>query len=339
MNGLLHAIDGLCAARDWDALEDLADLCLEAVERGKQLWPIAAHIDYRLALEAPGDYAASVLDSDAGRFALGPLTEVAASTHTWDELAPYIEVPQAAAYVAQERVLRGEDLSDDRAIQADTLDLPSQVVRLRADLCARHFLAADRRSGGTLGAAGRGHSVEVHPAPEVAASGITEVLLDLVQPWTAESNGAARAVVVEDGAVAAASCLAGPSDLHMQPLEVGGGSAADRVGGRQRRCLRSPAGGRVRAVHGLLYDGDPGRRALAGRPRIGSADAARVLRLVPVGRRGARGGVGAPSGGRGSGAGWARSDRRNRHDIPRSGRRSPTAIFTLLSSGMGNHYL
>ncbi|HYI46727.1 MAG TPA: DUF6183 family protein [Actinomycetota bacterium] len=220
MNGLLRAIDGLCSARDWDGLEDLADLCLQAVERGKQLWPIAAHIDYRLALEAPGDYAASVLDSDAGRFALGPLTEVAASTHRWDELAPYIEVPQAAAYVAQERVLRGEDLSDDRAIQADTLDLPLKLCDFEPTYALATFSARTVEVAEPWTPRAPVVSVDVRPAPEVRAAAITEVLLDLVQPWTAESNGAARAVVVEDDAIAAASTLSGPSALHMQSLEA-----------------------------------------------------------------------------------------------------------------------
>lgn len=215
----MRAIDGLCAARDWDGLEDLAELCLEAVERGKQLWPIAAHIDYRLALEAPGDYAASVLDSDAGRFAPGPLTEVAASTHTWAELAPYIEVPQAGAYVAQERVLRGEDLSGDEAIQADTLDLPMALCDFEPTYALATFSSQTVEVAEPWVPRAPITSVEARPAPEVEAPGITEVLLDLVQPWTSESNGAARAVVVEAGAVAAASCLVGPGELHMQQLE------------------------------------------------------------------------------------------------------------------------
>ncbi len=63
LNALLRAVDGLCEDRDWGRLVDLADMCEEALERGKQLWPIADHIDYRLALEAPGDYAGSVLGS------------------------------------------------------------------------------------------------------------------------------------------------------------------------------------------------------------------------------------------------------------------------------------
>jgi hypothetical protein len=87
---LLRVIDGLCEARDWDGLVDLKDRCLHAVERGKQLWGVAEHVDYRLALEAPGPWAGAVIVEGAGRFTLGPLPEVAASTHTWAELDPHI---------------------------------------------------------------------------------------------------------------------------------------------------------------------------------------------------------------------------------------------------------
>ena len=57
-NPLLRRVDALCDARAWDELVELARRCREAYERGKQLWPIAEHIDYRLALEASPRYAA-----------------------------------------------------------------------------------------------------------------------------------------------------------------------------------------------------------------------------------------------------------------------------------------
>src|SRR5437763_1196292 len=44
-NPLLRRVDALCDARAWDDLVQLARRCREAYERGKQLWPIAEHID------------------------------------------------------------------------------------------------------------------------------------------------------------------------------------------------------------------------------------------------------------------------------------------------------
>lgn len=208
LNGLVRAVDGLCATRAWDELVALAEACEDALERGKQLWPIAAHVDYRLALEAPGDYAASVLVPETGRFALGPLTEVAASTHTWAELADHLDGPQVAAFVAQERVLRGEVLDRDVRAQPHILELPLHLEEWEPTYTLATY---------------RANVVEVAepwvpkaPLQEVdARSGaetldeeeIEHALLDLVTPWTTESNGAARGVVVEGDAIDAASAL------------------------------------------------------------------------------------------------------------------------------------
>ena len=84
---LLRAVDGLCASRDWAGLVDLRQRLEEAVERGRPLWPVTTYVEYRMALDGPASEAASVLRPGAARFALGPLTEVAATTHTFAELA------------------------------------------------------------------------------------------------------------------------------------------------------------------------------------------------------------------------------------------------------------
>ncbi|HEX9977948.1 MAG TPA: hypothetical protein VGB41_04885, partial [Acidimicrobiia bacterium] len=80
LDRLTRLVDALCASRDWDGVVELRDRCRHAIERGLQLWPAAEFAEYRLALEAPGAYAGPVLVEGAGRFALGPLWEVAAST-------------------------------------------------------------------------------------------------------------------------------------------------------------------------------------------------------------------------------------------------------------------
>jgi hypothetical protein len=207
LNGLLRAVDAACDARRWDELVELADRCDAAIERGKQLWPIAAHIDYRLALEAPGEHAAAVLDPEVGRFSLGPLTEVAASTHRWDELAPHLDVPQTAAYVAQERVLRGESLAGDTRAHPEVLELP-----LALESWEPTYALATFRSTFVEVAEPWEPSMPLEhhsscEAPSLEDPELVEALLDLVAPWTSESNGAARAVVVEGDARAAVSAL------------------------------------------------------------------------------------------------------------------------------------
>ncbi|MDQ3766976.1 MAG: hypothetical protein M3346_06485 [Actinomycetota bacterium] len=227
LNGLLRAVDGLCSAGSWDELVDLADRCEEAIERGKQLWPIAGHIDYRLALEAPGEYAADVLESNTPRFSIGPLTEVAAFAHTWDELAGHLGSPHVAAYAAQERVLRGEDLTGDHRAHPEVLNLPLRTERWEPV----YPLASYRSSFVEVAEPWEPHAglaaVEPVGAEEVDDPELISAWLDLVAPWLTESNGAARAVAVDGDAAGAASALT-LGTLRMGPLEVA--EAIQRMG-------------------------------------------------------------------------------------------------------------
>lgn len=207
MNGLLRAVNTLCNERAWDELLDLADRCEDAIERGKQLWPIAAHIDYRVALEGPAELAASVLSPELGRFLLGPLTEVTASTHTWTELAPHLETPQLAAYVAQERVLRGEDLRDDGRAHPEVLEMPLVLESWEPTYALATYRADHVEVAEPWSARAPLEAVEPAPGTPIEDPELEEVMLGLVSPWTTESNGAARVAVVEGTALGAASLL------------------------------------------------------------------------------------------------------------------------------------
>jgi hypothetical protein len=208
---LLRAVDGLCASRDWDALVDLARRCRDAVEFGRQLWGVAMHVDYRLALEAPAPYAARVLRAGAGRFALGPLTEVAAGQHEWAALAPYVPEQASAAAVAQERVLRGEDLRGK-------VDAPVDLPLYLAPFEPRYALPTYRDRSAAF------------PEPEVAtrrappAEPVTagELLPDddavaalraVTEPWVAESSGRSAAITVAGDAPAAVGCFSGEASM------------------------------------------------------------------------------------------------------------------------------
>lgn len=218
LNGLLRAVDGLTSSRSWEELIELADECEEALERGKQLWPIANHIDYRLALEAPGEYAAEVLTDDTSRFSHGPLTEVAASSHTWEELAPHIDGPQLSAYVAQERVLRGEVLTGDERVATDVLDLPLELVGWEPTYTLATYKPTVVEVAEPWEPKSPMTAARLDPALELDEPTLSDSLLELVQPWTSESNGAARSIVVEGDAVGAASHLV-LERLVIGPLE------------------------------------------------------------------------------------------------------------------------
>ena len=260
LNALLRAVDGLVGSREWDDLVELADACEEALERGKQLWPIAAHIDYRLALDAPADYAADVLTSNNTRFTLGPLTEVAASTHTWSELTPHLESPQAAAYVAQERVLRGEDLETESAAHPEIMGLPLKLQFFEPTYTLATFHPSHVEVAEAWDPRSPLEEKEIAPASAVEDADLESLLLDLVTPWVSESNGAARAIVVDGDAVGAASHLTFGS-LLMGPLEPA--EALQRIawaaasGGAHGR-RRGAAYGRFMAFYLVAMLGDLG---------------------------------------------------------------------------------
>lgn len=219
LNALLRAVDGMCAAREWDELFDLADACDDALERGKQLWPISAHVDYRIALEAPGEYAASVLTPEIGRFAHGPLTEVAASTHSWEELAPHLEDPVTASYVAQERVLRGEVLDADERAHPGLVDVPLRTQPWEPPYALATFRANLVEVQEPWEPRAPWREVDADAGEPIDDAEVVDSLLELVNPWTNESNGAARAAVVDgDAAAAIAAVTYGP--VRMAPLGV-----------------------------------------------------------------------------------------------------------------------
>jgi hypothetical protein len=198
IDALTFYVDELAGHREWDQLASLRDRCRSALERGKQLWAVAAYIEYRLCLEAPGEWAATMLENGSGRFAFGPLPEVAASGHTWSELSPHLHATPQAAMAAHERVVRGDDLTADEAVAKlpAVLDLP-----LRLQAWEPQYALPDYHAD----------SVEAPPPGLPPLKGVAGspalALEDLVSTWTAESNGRAEAVSVEGQAADAVSAL------------------------------------------------------------------------------------------------------------------------------------
>ena len=110
LGALSERVDHLAHEEAWTALIDLRDRCRGALERGKQLWPTAAYADYRIALDAPPRFAATVLGSSSERFAFGPFAEVVASRMRAAEMGDALPASPAGFGFLHERVVRGEDL-------------------------------------------------------------------------------------------------------------------------------------------------------------------------------------------------------------------------------------
>jgi hypothetical protein len=244
LDALVRLVGLLSSDRDWEGIVLLRDRCRQALERGLQLWPAAEYAEYMLALDAPGPYAASVVVEGAGRFALGPLWEVAASTHSWADLAPHLVGGPARSLAAHERVMRGEDLTGDSSIDAGVLEVPLALQEwepayppavFRPDKADFPTPPLPRLQAARLPAA----------PPAVDDDESVEALLDLGRVWAEQSNGRVEAVVVAGSAEAAVAALG-----HAEALvcEIPGSAAvawmawAGASGGAYGRRRGNPAG-------------------------------------------------------------------------------------------------
>jgi hypothetical protein len=214
---LIREIDRLAVQRDWDGLLALRDRARAAHERGKQHWPAAALAEFRLALEAPAEFAGAVIVESAGRFAPGPLSEVAASTHTWTELAPHIPPGPLRSITAHERIVRGDDLTNDDRVDALVLALPLVLQQWEPSYPVATY-RPDKADFPppelpTLTVA------ELPLAPYESTTDADEALAlrALVATWLTDSNGRAAAVAVEGSALTAIATLGG---THARVAEV-----------------------------------------------------------------------------------------------------------------------
>jgi hypothetical protein len=272
---LIRVVDGHSDSRDWDALLELRARCDEAVTRGKQLWGVSEYIRYRLALDSPGEWAGPAVTEGQTRFTLGPLPEVAASTKTWEEMAPHLVAGPERALVAHERVMRGEIL-DGAAIDPLVMELPLhleqwepryQTVTYKADKIEAATpplpaMSVNATIATTAARAGAPHDESSEPVDDADAS---RALLALVEHWVENSNGRSQAVCVEGPATGAVAALgvarAGlaevPADLalaHMAWAAASGGAHARRRGAA---AGRSSAWWAAAEIGGLEWPPEP----------------------------------------------------------------------------------
>jgi hypothetical protein len=260
LDGLVRLVDDCTASRDWARLRRLRDRARHAVGTGRQVWPVATLAEYRLALLAPASWAAGVLDEGSGRFTIGPLTEVVAQNHSWTELAPLLEAGPRAAFVAQERVLRGEAIdASSVAALPDVLELPFELgsweppypladyhdstAEFPAPALPRDFTDVEVPTG-------NGGRLD-DPTVELAVR-------QLVEPWTVSSNGHAELAAVEGDVAGALHALGLPS-ARLAQLTPGEAIAwlawAGASGGAHGR-RRGAAAGRFGAMWLMAAFGD-----------------------------------------------------------------------------------
>lgn len=213
-DALLKIIDGYCAGRHWDRLRHLQVSCAEAVSRGKQLWAVVEHIRYRFALEGPGELAARSINEGPARFTLGPLPEVAASTHSWAELEGFLDDGPEREMFAHERTMRGEDLTDLGAPYV--LETPLRLMEWEDDYALAKY-ESDRADFPTPAAPNMAGAA-LDTGEIVVDVAVEEALAALVSAWVEESNGHVEVRAVHGDARQAIRSI-GPSRAYMTEID------------------------------------------------------------------------------------------------------------------------
>jgi hypothetical protein len=239
LDALVRLVDTLCTNADWSLLLELRNRSQAAVSTGRQLWPAATLAEYRLALWAPAEWATQVLDEESGRFTIGPLTEVVAQHHQFDELRTSLPDGPRCGFIAHECSLRGQSLPLDLA---NPLEIPYEIQPWEPRYC----LAEYTDEGITAHAPpvpGSSQFVPMQAPLDVEVIDDPDVTLavrQLIEPWITSSNGRAEIVAVEGTAAAAVGALgvtAGslasiPSSMAMAWLAWAGASGGAH--GRRR---------------------------------------------------------------------------------------------------------
>ena len=210
LDALVRLVDDRTSERDWRGVRAARDACRAAVATGRQLWPVATLAEYRLALLAPPDFAAPMIAEDAGLFTIGPLTEVIAQHHSWTALQTLLPPSPGGAVVAHERVLRGEQIEPANvALFPNVFDLPFALAPWEPAYALATYsddgVDAPPPAATTAPAEPR---TATGPPPESLDDDAVELAVrQLVETWTASSNGRAEVACVEGTADEAVRAL------------------------------------------------------------------------------------------------------------------------------------
>ena len=245
LDELIRHVDRLTDEQDWTELVRLRDKAKAAIERGFQLWPAASYAEYRMALEAPGDWAAQMLVEGAGWMALGPLHEVAASTHHWADLTRHPGGAHALL-AAHERVLRGEDLRGQLDDLPQIFDVPAVLQPWEPDYALATYEPAKAEFPSPPAPVPL-PTLFGEPGPRVDDHTVDAALTELAKTWADESNGRLETIAVEGDAPSAVAALglrrgrmveitAGEAMAHMAWAAASGGAHGRRRGSATGRA-------------------------------------------------------------------------------------------------------
>lgn len=235
LDELVRHVERTVAARDWGHLVATRDAARAAVATGRQLWPIATLANYRLALRAPAAMAALALDDSARTFMPGPVSEILAGAHSWRDLEAHLPHGHDRSLVAYERALRGDpdaDVGETGALEIPLVPVrwePAYIVATYDEdgvhapsprppaAAANTDLHGDRPTGRPAQASTSVGGAAI--ADGATTDAITDAFRQLVDAWTASSNGRADVAVV-DGPGRSAVAELGVTAARLTPLDT-----------------------------------------------------------------------------------------------------------------------
>ena len=205
LDGLVRLIDDYCETRSWHDLLGLRDACKAAVANGRQVWPASTLAEYRLALLAPSEIAVQVVGEEAGRFTMGPLTEVIAQNHQRSELSEFLSPSPTSTYIAYECAIRGQKV-DSELFPA--LESPCSLLPLETKYALAEYHDNEAKFP-TPAVPDMGNAIAVlaSSARVVEDSEASTAFHQLVDAWTTLSNGELRISCVEGSVLDALAIL------------------------------------------------------------------------------------------------------------------------------------
>ena len=272
LDDLTRRVDRLCHEERWDDLVDLRQRCRAALQRGRQLWPVASYIEFRLALDAPGPWAAACPRARRGAF------RARAAARGGGVHSPLGGVGSPPEPVSRRGhggprtggPRRGPERRGVGRIPPRRARPAARPAGVGAGLCPRRVRARSTPRPGAgrrpLAAAGADPPAAGRPATEDPDS--ISALTELASAWVGESNGRATSVAVH-GTARAAVCALGAPSPRLAEIDRPGRAGPDGVGGGQRRGPRPPPRGRRRSLRGVVGRRRPRRSGerLAGQRR------------------------------------------------------------------------
>jgi hypothetical protein len=195
LNGLVRLIDDYCESRSWHDLLGLRDSCKAAVANGRQVWPASTLAEYRLALLAPAEIAVQVVDEQAGRFTMGPLTEVIAQNHQWSELSEFLDPSPTSTYIAYECAIRGQKV-DSELFPA--LESPCTLLPIETSYALAEYHDNEAKfPTPAIPEMGNATAIPVSTAMVIQDPDSSTAFHQLADAWTTQSNGELRMSCVE----------------------------------------------------------------------------------------------------------------------------------------------